>query len=118
VHTDRHPRVHRLPTLTLVRASPLEHRPKQLLPEASRPFRIVGRKLDQESRPCHDSDATENRRGSFRGLSATNRPDVKFRVVYFPREVFFGRLGLAGAFFSVWASDFGRFFPATSGSFR
>jgi hypothetical protein len=31
-----------------------------------------------------------------------------------PREVFFGRLGLAGPFFSVSASDFGRFFPATS----
>jgi hypothetical protein len=39
-------------------------------------------------------------------------------VAYLPREVFFGRLGLAGAFFSVWASDFGRFFPAKSGSFR
>jgi hypothetical protein len=37
---------------------------------------------------------------------------------YLPREVFFGRLGLAGAFFPVWESDFGRFFPATSGSFR
>jgi hypothetical protein len=37
---------------------------------------------------------------------------------YLPREVFFGRLGLAGAFFSVWASDFERFFPATSSSFR
>jgi hypothetical protein len=33
------------------------------------------------------------------------------------REVFFGRLGFAGAFFSVWASGFGRFFPATSRSF-
>jgi hypothetical protein len=33
-----------------------------------------------------------------------------------PREVFFGRLGLVG-FFSVWAFDFERFFPATSGSF-
>jgi len=31
-----------------------------------------------------------------------------------PRAVFFGRLGFAGAFFSVWTSDFGRFFPATS----
>jgi hypothetical protein len=35
-----------------------------------------------------------------------------------PREVFFGRLGLAGVFSVVWAGDFGRFFPATSGSFR
>jgi hypothetical protein len=32
-----------------------------------------------------------------------------------PREVFFGRLGLAGPFFFVSASDFGRFFPATPG---
>jgi hypothetical protein len=38
--------------------------------------------------------------------------------LYLPREVFFGRLGLAGAFFSVGASDFGRFLPATAGSFR
>ena len=36
------------------------------------------------------------------------------QAAYLPREVFFGRLGLAGAFFSVWPSDFGRFFPATS----
>jgi hypothetical protein len=33
---------------------------------------------------------------------------------YLPREVFFGRLGFAGAFVPVCASDFGRFFPATS----
>ncbi|MGH3083952.1 MAG: hypothetical protein ACRDNP_07805 [Gaiellaceae bacterium] len=33
-------------------------------------------------------------------------------MAYLPREVFFGRLGLAGDFFSVWAGDFGRFFPA------
>jgi hypothetical protein len=39
-------------------------------------------------------------------------------AAYLPREVFFGRLALAGAFFSVWASDFGRFFPATSSSFH
>ena len=39
------------------------------------------------------------------------------RCCYLPREVFFGRLGLVGVFFSVWACDFGRFFPATSGSF-
>jgi hypothetical protein len=38
--------------------------------------------------------------------------------LYLPREVFFGRLGFAGAFAPVCASDFGRFFPATSGSFR
>jgi hypothetical protein len=34
-----------------------------------------------------------------------------------PREVFFGRLGFAGAFFTVWASDFGRLLLATSDSF-
>jgi hypothetical protein len=53
-------------------------------------------------------------------------PAVKFEAthaytpaaVYLPREVFFGRLALPGAFFSVWANDFGRFFPATSRSFR
>jgi hypothetical protein len=39
------------------------------------------------------------------------------RCCYLPREVFFGRLALVGVVFSVWASDFGRFFPATSGSF-
>jgi hypothetical protein len=37
-----------------------------------------------------------------------------WRTDYLPREVFFGRLGLFGVFFSVWACDFGRFFPATS----
>jgi hypothetical protein len=36
---------------------------------------------------------------------------------YLPREVFFGRLGFAGAFFTVWSSDFGRFLLATSDSF-
>ena len=39
-------------------------------------------------------------------------------AAYLPREVFFGRFAFAVAFFSVWANDFGRFFPATSGSFR
>jgi len=40
-------------------------------------------------------------------------------VAYLPREVFFGRLGLAGgAFCFVWVSGFGRFFPATASSFR
>jgi hypothetical protein len=43
---------------------------------------------------------------------------VLTRKRYLPREVFFGRFGFAGVFFSVWASDFGRFFPATSDSFR
>ena len=38
-------------------------------------------------------------------------------AAYLPRAVFFGRLGFAGVFFSVWAGDFGRFFPAMSGSF-
>jgi hypothetical protein len=32
---------------------------------------------------------------------------------YLPREVFFGRFGFVDGFFSVWASDFERFFPAT-----
>jgi hypothetical protein len=39
------------------------------------------------------------------------------RGCYLPRDVFFGRLGFAGAFFTFWASDFGRFLPATSDSF-
>jgi hypothetical protein len=39
------------------------------------------------------------------------------RSCHLPRDVFFGRLGFAGAFFTVWASDFGRFLPATSDSF-
>jgi len=38
--------------------------------------------------------------------------------LYLPREVFFGRLVFAGAFVPVCPSDLGRFFPATSGSFR
>jgi hypothetical protein len=38
--------------------------------------------------------------------------------LYLPREVFFGRLVFAGAFLPVCATDFGRFFPATSGSFQ
>ena len=39
------------------------------------------------------------------------------RSCYFPRDVFFGRLGFAGAFFTFWVSDFVRFLPATSDSF-
>ena len=38
---------------------------------------------------------------------------ARWRTDYLPREVFFGRLGLFGVFFSVWACDFERFFPAT-----
>jgi hypothetical protein len=38
--------------------------------------------------------------------------------LYLPLEVFFGRFGFAGAFVLLCAGDFGRFFPATSGSFR
>ena len=61
-----------------------------------------------------------------RGRSPSTHPDglpVRPRryaadAAYLPREVFFGRFALAGAFFSVWATDFGRFFPATSRSFR
>jgi hypothetical protein len=49
-------------------------------------------------------------------------PRIQLRATasraYLPREVFFGLLGLAGAFFTVWASVFERFFPATSASFR
>jgi hypothetical protein len=43
--------------------------------------------------------------------------DGRDRGCYLPRDVFFGRLGFAGAFLTVWASDFGRFLPATSDSF-
>src|SRR5438034_381617 len=43
--------------------------------------------------------------------------DARDRCCYLPREVFFGRLGFAGAFFTVCASDFVRFLPATSDSF-
>ena len=61
-----------------------------------------------------------------RGRLPSARPDgltVRPRryaadAAYLPREVFFGRFALADAFFSVWANDFGRFFPATSRSFR
>ena len=45
-----------------------------------------------------------------------SRP-VARRLRYLPREVFFGRLGFAGVFFTGWADDFGRFLPATSDSF-
>jgi hypothetical protein len=44
--------------------------------------------------------------------------DTHRTPAYLPREVFFGRFAFADAFFSVWANDFGRFFPATSASFR
>jgi hypothetical protein len=50
--------------------------------------------------------------------SSVPATQIAGRTSYLPREVFFGRFAFAGAFFSVWASDFGRFFPATSGSFR
>ncbi len=53
------------------------------------------------------------------GVTSVTRPAVATaRRAYLPREVFFGRLGLAGAFFSVLASDFMRFFPATLNSFH
>ena len=54
-------------------------------------------------------------RGKGRRLGSSRA--ARWRLVYLPREVFFGRLGFAGAFFSVWTGAFGRFFPATSGSF-
>ena len=44
-------------------------------------------------------------------------PALVDRCCYLPREVFFGRLGFAGVFFSACADDFGRFLPATSDSF-
>jgi hypothetical protein len=50
--------------------------------------------------------------------TAPQRCRASVTGLYLPREVFFGRLGFAAAFFPVCASDFGRFFPATSGSFR
>jgi hypothetical protein len=53
-----------------------------------------------------------------RAMGPTNNEERPAdRRCYLPREVFFGRLSLVGVFFSVRASDFGRFFPATSGSF-
>jgi hypothetical protein len=56
--------------------------------------------------------------GSLSLRSAASLKRVLTRKRYLPREVFFGRFGFACVFFSVWASDFGRFFPATSDSFR
>ena len=50
--------------------------------------------------------------------TAPQRCRASVTGLYLPREVFFGRLGFAGAFVPVCESDFGRFFPATSGSFR
>jgi hypothetical protein len=50
--------------------------------------------------------------------TAPQRCRASVTVLYLPREVFFGRLDFAGVFVPVCASDFGRFFPATSGSFR
>ena len=49
--------------------------------------------------------------------TAPQRCRASVTGLYLPREVFFGRLGFAGAFLPVCASDFSRFFPATSGSF-
>jgi hypothetical protein len=54
--------------------------------------------------------------GSLSLRSAASLKRVLTQERYLPREVFFGRFGFAGVF-SVWASDFGRFFPATSDSF-
>ncbi len=52
-----------------------------------------------------------------RGGNRRRGSAARGRGCYLPREVFFGRLGFAGAFFTVWASDFERFLPATSDSF-
>jgi hypothetical protein len=54
---------------------------------------------------------------SSRGGKLAAGSAARDRGCYLPREDFFGRLGFAGAFFTVWASDFGRFLPATSDSF-
>jgi hypothetical protein len=128
VYADRDLRVHGLPTLTLVPAPRLERRPKQLFPEASSPLRVVGRKLIR-SGGVTIRTVVRMARAAFEASAPRVRPEVKSRgdpprgyasggATYLPREVFFGRLALAGAFFSVWGSDFGRFFPATSASFR
>jgi hypothetical protein len=54
---------------------------------------------------------------SAAGRQPAARSAARDRGCYLPREVFFGRLGFVDAFFTVWASDFGRFLPATSDSF-
>jgi hypothetical protein len=61
--------------------------------------------------------------GASSGLAAEHAAapqscGASLTALYLPREVFFGRLVFADAFVPVCASDFGRFFPATSGSFR
>lgn len=50
--------------------------------------------------------------------TAVQRCRASVTGLHLPREVFFGRLGFAGAFVPVCESDFGRFFAATSGSSR
>jgi hypothetical protein len=60
---------------------------------------------------CSSASSSASRGGNRR----RDRRPVD-RCCYLPREVFFGRLGFAGAFFTVWATDFGRFLPATSDS--
>ena len=71
------------------------------------------------ARPCVAQLAQVLERLEF-GVAAWQPPArsaARDRCCYLPRAVFFGRLGFAGAFFSVWASDFERFLPATSDSF-
>ena len=51
--------------------------------------------------------------GARRGSTRSRQAFPVDRCGYLPREVFFGRFGFVGGFFSVWATDFGRFFPAT-----
>jgi hypothetical protein len=58
------------------------------------------------------------RRDGDRGSGVSVGPRARTSGTYLPREVFFGRLGFPGAFVPVCVGDFGRFFPATSGSFR
>jgi hypothetical protein len=71
--------------------------------------------------PAHPNRVTSDR-GRFPNAHQDELPvgprGYALEAAYLPREVFFGRFAFAAAFLSVWARDFGRFFPATSGSFR
>jgi hypothetical protein len=61
---------------------------------------------DRRGRTVGDDLAARRRQAACRAA-----PQARRR--YLPREVFFGRFGFVDGFFSVWASDFERFFPAT-----
>lgn len=77
--------------------------------------------VEASSRPqVTTTGAPQNRFLRISGVAGRQpaaRPVACDRGCYLPREVFFGRLGFAGAFFTVWAEDFVRFLPATSDSF-